>query len=62
MVSIKLNETYVSIKNQPLTSTSSVGVDADEEKLSKVISELSGKNIDDVLAEGKNHKNIFNDY
>merc|ERR1711982_70043 len=32
---------------------SSVGVDADEEKLSKVISELSGKNIDDVLAEGK---------
>merc|ERR1712008_135195 len=32
---------------------SSVGVDADEEKLSKVISELAGKNIDDVLAEGK---------
>merc|ERR1712179_404631 len=31
----------------------SSGVDADEEKLSKVISELSGKNIDDVLAEGK---------
>merc|ERR1711956_178736 len=29
------------------------GVDADEEKLSKVISELAGKNIDDVLAEGK---------
>merc|ERR1711929_15074 len=28
-------------------------VDVDEEKLSKVISELSGKNIDDVLAEGK---------
>merc|ERR1711973_571822 len=32
---------------------SSVGVDADEERLSKVISELSGKNIDEVLAEGK---------
>merc|ERR1712134_137835 len=32
---------------------SSVGVDADEEKLGKVISELSGKNIDEVLAEGK---------
>merc|ERR1712133_223761 len=31
----------------------SVGVDADEEKLDKVISELSGKAIDDVLAEGK---------
>ena len=31
----------------------SVGVDADEERLSKVISELSGKNIDEVLAEGK---------
>merc|ERR1712235_77051 len=31
----------------------SVGVDADEEKLNKVISELSGKAIDDVLAEGK---------
>ena len=31
----------------------SVGVDADEEKLGKVISELSGKNIDEVLAEGK---------
>lgn len=33
--------------------TFSVGVDADEEKLNKVISELSGKAIDDVLAEGK---------
>merc|ERR1712176_1582170 len=32
---------------------SSVGGDADEEKLGKVISELSGKNIDEVLAEGK---------
>merc|ERR1712243_328377 len=31
----------------------SVGVDADEEKLNKVISELSGKAIADVLAEGK---------
>merc|ERR1711878_84057 len=32
---------------------SSVGVDADEEKMNKVISELSGKAIADVLAEGK---------
>merc|ERR1711953_372136 len=31
----------------------SVGVDADEEKLNKVISELSGKDINEVLAEGK---------
>merc|ERR1711970_751835 len=32
---------------------SSVGVDADEERLGKVMSELSGKNIDEVLAEGR---------
>merc|ERR1739848_38974 len=32
---------------------SSVGVDADEEHLGKVISELSGKAIDDVLAAGR---------
>merc|ERR1712130_693827 len=32
---------------------SSVGVDADEERLAKVISELKGKEIDDVLAEGR---------
>merc|ERR1712226_1837313 len=31
----------------------SVGVDADEEKMNKVISELSGKATADVLAEGK---------
>merc|ERR1712126_537503 len=31
----------------------SVGVDADEEKMNKVISKLSGKAIADVLAEGK---------
>merc|ERR1712141_639909 len=31
----------------------SVGVDADQEKMNKVISELSGKAIADVLAEGK---------
>merc|ERR1711946_87780 len=30
-----------------------LGVDADEEKMNKVISELSGKAIADVLAEGK---------
>merc|ERR1712130_831550 len=32
---------------------SSVGVDADEERLAKVISGLKGKAIDDVLAEGR---------
>merc|ERR1712157_142070 len=32
---------------------SSVGVDADEERLNKVLSELSGKNVEDVIAEGK---------
>lgn len=32
---------------------SSVGIDADEEKLSLVISQLAGKNIDEVMAEGK---------
>jgi len=32
---------------------SSVGIDADEEKLSLVISQLSGKDINAVLAEGK---------
>ena len=31
----------------------SVGIDADEEKLSKVISELKGKNISEVIAEGQ---------
>merc|ERR1711976_785646 len=32
---------------------SSVGVDADADSLKKVISELSGKSIDDVIAAGK---------
>merc|ERR1711931_423835 len=31
----------------------SVGIDVDEEKLNKVIGELAGKNIDEVLAEGR---------
>merc|ERR1739847_145805 len=31
----------------------SVGVDADEERLGKVLSELSGKDIEEVLAEGR---------
>merc|ERR1712077_190251 len=31
---------------------SSVGIDADKEKLEKVISELSGKNIEELIAEG----------
>merc|ERR1712150_407016 len=34
------------------TILSSVGIDADDEKLGKVISELSGKSIDDVIAAG----------
>merc|ERR1711990_1219902 len=37
----------------------SVGVDADEEKMNKVISELSGKAIADVLAEGKKNLPLF---
>merc|ERR1712210_4211 len=32
---------------------SSVGIDADEEKLSLVISQLSGKDVNEVIAEGK---------
>merc|ERR1711924_18000 len=32
---------------------SSVGVDADEVRLNKVLSELSGKNVEEVIAEGK---------
>lgn len=31
----------------------SVGIDVDAEKLSKVISELKGKNINEVIAEGQ---------
>lgn len=31
----------------------SVGIDVDEEKLSKVISELKGKSINEVIAEGQ---------
>ncbi|KAF6205732.1 hypothetical protein GE061_019905 [Apolygus lucorum] len=32
---------------------SSVGIEADNEKLNKVISELKGKNVDEVIAKGK---------
>nr|ALS04730.1 hypothetical protein [Pseudodiaptomus poplesia]ALS04960.1 hypothetical protein [Pseudodiaptomus poplesia] len=32
---------------------SSVGVDVDDEKVEKVVSELAGKSVDDLLAEGK---------
>ncbi|XP_066596809.1 large ribosomal subunit protein P2 isoform X1 [Prorops nasuta] len=32
---------------------SSVGIEADAEKLKKVISELNGKSIDDVIAQGR---------
>jgi len=31
---------------------SSVGIDAEEDKLKKVISELNGKNIEELIAEG----------
>jgi len=31
---------------------SSVGIDAEDDKLKKVISELSGKNIQELIAEG----------
>merc|ERR1719396_266198 len=31
---------------------SSVGIDADDEKLNKVIEELSGKNVEELMAEG----------
>ena len=31
---------------------SSVGIDAEDDKLKKVISELNGKNIDELIAEG----------
>merc|ERR1712241_209247 len=31
---------------------SSVGIDADKEKLDQVISELSGKNVEELIAEG----------
>ena len=31
---------------------SSVGIESDSEKLNKVISELKGKNIEDVVAKG----------
>merc|ERR1712203_1067950 len=31
---------------------SSVGIDADKEKLDKVISELSGKSVEELIAEG----------
>ncbi|XP_014216745.1 60S acidic ribosomal protein P2 [Copidosoma floridanum] len=32
---------------------SSVGIEVDSEKLSKVISQLNGKNIEEVIAEGR---------
>ena len=41
------------IKRLKIKFIFSVGVDADEERLSKVLSELSGKNVEDVIAEGK---------
>ena len=34
---------------------SSVGIDAEDDKLKKVISELNGKNIQELIAEGLTH-------
>ena len=34
----------------------SVGIEADDEKLNKVIDELKGKEVDEVMAEGKQKK------
>ena len=34
----------------------SVGIEADDEKLNKVIDELKGKEVDEVMAEGKPKK------
>ncbi|NXA34376.1 RLA2 protein, partial [Eudromia elegans] len=31
----------------------SVGIETDDERVNKVISELNGKNIEDVIAQGK---------
>ncbi|NWT37196.1 RLA2 protein, partial [Chroicocephalus maculipennis] len=33
----------------------SVGIETDDERMNKVISELNGKNIEDVIAQGKYH-------
>uniref|UniRef100_A0A023FB98 Large ribosomal subunit protein P2 n=1 Tax=Triatoma infestans TaxID=30076 RepID=A0A023FB98_TRIIF len=45
-------------KDQPTSSDiekilSSVGIEADADKLNKVIGELKGKNVDEVMAKGK---------
>lgn len=37
---------------------SSVGVEADGERVKKVISELNGKSVDEVIAQGKNNEYI----
>ncbi|XP_019369278.1 PREDICTED: 60S acidic ribosomal protein P2-like [Gavialis gangeticus] len=37
----------------------SVGIDADDERVNKVISELSGKDVDDVINSGKNSFKIM---
>lgn len=34
---------------------SSVGIEADQEKLKKVISQLNGKSIDELIAQGNNN-------
>ena len=40
---------------------SSVGIDAEEDKLKKVISELNGKNIQELIVEGlkQSHETVF---
>ena len=39
---------------------SSVGIEADAERLKKVIAELSGKDIEDVMAQGEIYLLIWN--
>lgn len=34
---------------------SSVGIESDKEKLTKVVSELKGKNVEELIAEGENY-------
>jgi len=34
---------------------SSVGIEVDEERAQKVIKELNGKSIDEIIAKGKHH-------
>lgn len=39
---------------------SSVGVESDADRVKKIIAELTGKSIDDLIAQGKKYYNFFN--